>query len=64
MGFVFGLQTLQLKDFSKNFYECCDLTEKVYLTYIKYVYTYINAFSTYFIIYMFHYILNAHTTTY
>ena len=47
MAFVFGLQTLQLKDFSKiyqlkslkpknkghtNFYECCDLTEKVYLT--------------------------------
>ena len=45
--FVFGLQTLELKDFSKIyqfkclkpknkgnmiFYECCDLTEKVYLT--------------------------------
>ena len=49
MVFVFGLQTLELKDFSKiyqlkglkpknngqtNFYECCDLTEKVYLTFI------------------------------
>ena len=78
MAFVFGLQTIWLIDFTKifqlkglkpknkghtNFYECCDLTEKVYLSYIKYVYTYINAFSTYFIIYMFHYILNAHTTT-
>ena len=46
MAFVFGLQTLRLKDFSKiyqlyglkpknkgrtNFYECCDLTKKVYL---------------------------------
>ena len=46
MAYVFGLQTLQLKDFSKfywlkgqklknkghaNFYECCDLTKKVYL---------------------------------
>ena len=44
---VLGLQTLQLNDFSKiyqlnglksknkghtNFYECCDLTKKVYLT--------------------------------
>ena len=43
--FVFGLQTLKLKDFAKiyqlkglklkskghaNFYECCDLTKKVY----------------------------------
>ena len=49
MVFVFGLQTLELKDFSKiyqfkclkpknkghaNFYECFDLTEKVYLVYI------------------------------
>ena len=79
VAFVFRLQTHLLIDFTKivpfkglqpknkghtNFYECCDLMEKVYLTYIKYVYTYINAFSTYFIIYMFHYILNAHTTTY
>ena len=47
MVFVFGLQTLGLKDFSKiyqskclepknkgqiNVYECCDLTKKVYLT--------------------------------
>ena len=45
MAFVFGLQTLWLKDNSKiyhlkglkhkkghlNFYECCDLTKKVYL---------------------------------
>ena len=46
VAFVFWLQTLQLIDFSKvyrlkglkpkykghtNFYECCDLTEKVYL---------------------------------
>ena len=46
MAFVFGLQTLQLINFSKiyqlkgmmpknkghtNFYECCELTEKVYL---------------------------------
>ena len=46
MEFVFGFQTLSLKDFSTiyqlnglkpknkghmNFYECCDLTEKVYL---------------------------------
>ena len=46
MVFVFGLQTLRLKDFSKifqakglepknkdhsNFYEYCDLTKKVYL---------------------------------
>ena len=46
VGFVFLLQTLQLRDFSKinqlnslkaenkghtNFYECCDLTKKVYL---------------------------------
>ena len=46
MAFVFGLQTLHLIDFSKifllkgltpknkghtNFYECCDLTKKVYL---------------------------------
>ena len=46
MDFVFGLQTLNLKDSSKiyqfkglkpknkghtNFYECCDLTKKVYL---------------------------------
>ena len=57
MCFVFGLQTLELKDFSKifqikglklktkghmNFYECCDLTKKVYLvvhipaTYVTY----------------------------
>ena len=49
VAFVFGLHTLQLKDFSKiyqlkglkpknkdhvNFYECCDLTKKVYLIYI------------------------------
>ena len=47
MVLVFGLQTLWLLDFTKtyqlkglkpknngctNFYECCDLTEKVYLT--------------------------------
>ena len=47
VAFVFGLQTLQLIYFSKifqlkglkpknkghtNFYECCDLTKKVYLT--------------------------------
>ena len=46
MAFVFGLQTLSMKDFAKifqlkglkpknkcqaNFYECCDLTKKVYL---------------------------------
>ena len=46
VAFVFGLQTLQLIDFRKiyqiqglkpknkahtNFYECCDLTKKVYL---------------------------------
>ena len=46
MAFVFGLQALQLLDFTKifqlkglklknkghtNFYECCYLTEKVYL---------------------------------
>ena len=46
--FVFGLQTLYLINFTKiyqlkglkpktkgytNFYECCDLTEKVYLQY-------------------------------
>ena len=46
MAFVFGLQTLYSKDFSKiyqlmglkpknkgytNFYECCDLTKKLYL---------------------------------
>ena len=46
MDFVFGFQTLWLQDFSiiyqlkglkpktkghMNFYECCDLTEKVYL---------------------------------
>ena len=46
MAFVFWLQTLQMKDFSKiyqikglklknkghtNFYESCDLTKKVYL---------------------------------
>ena len=52
-AFVFGLQTLYLKDFSKiyqlkglkpkskgrtNFYECCDLTEKVYLKHsLKYI---------------------------
>ena len=50
MAFVFGLQTLQQKDFSKiyqlkglklknkghiNFYECCDLAKKVYLMYIQ-----------------------------
>ena len=49
MAFVFGLQTLWLKDFSKiyrlnglklkynshtNFYECCDMTKKVYLIFI------------------------------
>ena len=49
MAFVFRLQTLRLKDFSiiyglnglklknkdqANFYECCDLTKKVYLTYV------------------------------
>ena len=49
VAFDFGLQTLELKDFSKiyqfkclkpknkghaNFYECFDLTEKVYLVYI------------------------------
>ena len=48
MAFVFGLQTLQSMNFSRiyqlkglkpktkghmNFYECCDLTEKVYLKY-------------------------------
>ena len=48
-AFVFGLQTLLLKDFSRihqskglkpknngqtHFYECCDLTKKVYLTYL------------------------------
>ena len=46
VAFVFGLQTLLLLDFTKifqlnglkpkkngqaNFYECCDLTKKVYL---------------------------------
>ena len=46
----FGLQTLSFKDFSKifrleglkpknkdhtNFYECCDLTKKVYLAYLS-----------------------------
>ena len=51
MAFVFGLKTLWLIDFTKiyqlkglkpknksrtNFYECCDLTEKVYLIYIVY----------------------------
>ena len=50
MVFVFGLQTLGLKDFSKiyqskclepknkgqiNVYECCDLMKKVYLMYIS-----------------------------
>ena len=50
MAFVFGLQTLQSIDFSTkiyrlkdleaknnghmNFYECCDLTKKVYLIYM------------------------------
>ena len=49
LAFVFGLQTYFLIDFSKiyqlkglqlknkghtNFYECCDLTEKVYLIYM------------------------------
>ena len=49
MAFVFGLQTLSLIDFTKifqlkglkpknkghtNFYECCDLTEKVYLMFV------------------------------
>ena len=49
MAFVFGLQTLYLIDFtemyklkglkpknkgSMNFYECCNLTEKVYLMYL------------------------------
>ena len=49
MAFDFGLQTLWLIDFTKifqlkglkpkkkdqmNFYECCDLTKKVYLTYV------------------------------
>ena len=45
-AFVFGLQTLWLMDFTKifrlkaknkgctNFYECCDLTKKVYLAYL------------------------------
>ena len=50
MVFVFGLQTLWLLDFTKiyqlkglkpknngqtNFYECCDLTKKVYLQNIQ-----------------------------
>ena len=50
MAFAFGLQTLQLIDFSKvfqikglksknkghtNFYECCDLTKKMFLMYIS-----------------------------
>jgi len=54
VSFVFGLQTLWLIDFTKffqlkglepknerhmNFYECCDLTKKVYL---KYVVTYVS----------------------
>ena len=54
MTFVFWLQTLLLLDFTKifqlkglkpknkgytNFYECCDLTKKVYL---KYVVTYVS----------------------
>ena len=49
MAFVFGLQTLQLKDFSKiyqlrglkpkykghpNFYQCCDFMKRVYLLYV------------------------------
>ena len=49
MAFVFGLQTFWLIDFTKiyqlkgmkpkikgctNFYECCDLRKKVYLTYL------------------------------
>ena len=53
MAYVFVFQTLKLKDFSKihqlkslrpknkghtNFYDCCDLTKKVYLTYYLYYY--------------------------
>ena len=49
MAFLFGFQTLSSIDFTKifqlkglkpenkghtNFYECCDLTKKVYLTYL------------------------------
>ena len=52
MAFVFGLQTLWLKDISKiyqlkglkpknndhtKFYECCDLTKKVYLILLQYI---------------------------
>ena len=52
VAFVFGLQTLWLKDISKiyqlkglkpknndhtNFYECCDLTKKVYLKRVLYL---------------------------
>ena len=55
MVFVFGLHTLWLLDFSKiyglkrlkpknngctNSYECCDLTEKVYLQYIVCIFLY------------------------
>ena len=54
MAFVFGFQTLWLKDFSNiywlkglkpknnshtNFYECCDLMKKVYLMYILHTLT-------------------------
>ena len=50
MAFVFGLQTLWLIDFTRifqlkhlkpknkdptNFYECCNLTKKVYLMYVR-----------------------------
>ena len=53
MAFVFGLQTLKLIDFTKifqskglkpknkdhaNFYECCDLTKKIYLAAIYYTF--------------------------
>ena len=53
MAFVFGLQILQLIDFSRiyqlkglepknkghtKFYECCALTKKVYLIHIVYIY--------------------------
>ena len=54
LAFVFGVQTLWLKDFSNiyrlkglkpknnshtNFYECCDLMKKVYLIYILHTLT-------------------------
>ena len=50
MAFIFGLQTLKLIEFitifqlkglkpkikgHKNFYECCDLTKKVYLAQLR-----------------------------